>query len=387
MNNFVYEYPIKTYFGKGAVAEYLKAAVAPYGENVMIAYGGGSVKRTGIYDEIAGILKDAGKNVFDFSGIMPNPTYAKVQDGAKLAKENNIDLILAVGGGSVIDCCKIVSVQAVTDEDIWELEYQKGGRPSSSIPMAAIVTLTGTGAEMNNGAVITNEELKQKSPLWGSFADFVILDPEYTKSVPMKNYISCCFDTLSHCMETYLGAPHEKNNLSDDVNFAVMRSVIKNTKAVIANPDDSETRTELAWASSMAENGILKLGKTTDFQCHMIEHQVGAYTDCNHGMGLSIIHPALYRHIYQNAPEQFARMAVEVWDVDSTNKPAKEIALEGINTLESFIKEIGMPLHFSEIGITDLDVMRKTTDTCILTAGCCKKLDRDEIFEILEECM
>ena len=276
MEKFIYEYPIKTYFGANAVQEYLAEAVKPYGKRVMLAYGGGSVKKTSVYDEICAILKAAGKEITDFSGIMPNPTYAKVQEGAKLAKENDIDFILSVGGGSVIDCCKIVSAQAKLDEDIWELEYSKGGKPSEFIPMAAIVTVTGTGAEMNNGAVITNEALQQKSPLWGTYADFVILDSEYTKSVPQKQYISGCFDTLSHCMETYLGTPQEKNNLSDDINEAVMRSVIENTRKIIANPDDSEARSELAWASSMAENGILKIGKVTDFQAHTIEHQVGA---------------------------------------------------------------------------------------------------------------
>ncbi|MBQ9227451.1 MAG: iron-containing alcohol dehydrogenase [Eubacterium sp.] len=387
MEKFIYEYPIKTYFGANAVQEYLAEAVKPYGKRVMLAYGGGSVKKTSVYDEICAILKAAGKEITDFSGIMPNPTYAKVQEGAKLAKENDIDFILSVGGGSVIDCCKIVSAQAKLDEDIWELEYSKGGKPSEFIPMAAIVTVTGTGAEMNNGAVITNEALQQKSPLWGTYADFVILDSEYTKSVPQKQYISGCFDTLSHCMETYLGTPQEKNNLSDDINEAVMRSVIENTRKIIANPDDSEARSELAWASSMAENGILKIGKVTDFQAHTIEHQVGAYTNCNHGMGLAVIHPVLYRHIYKDAPWKFARLATEVFGVNPDGKTEEETALEGINALEAYIKEIGLPTRFSEMGITDREVIKKTADTCILTAGCCKKLAREEILDILTECL
>ena len=384
MNTFTYEYPIKTYFGTGVVGQHLKELVSAYGRKVLLAYGGGSVKKTGVYGEIMDILKEAGKETVDFPEIMSNPTYAKVQEGAKLAKENAVDLILAVGGGSVIDCCKIVSVQAKTDEDIWELEYKKGGRPAGGIPMIAIVTVTGTGAEMNNGAVITNEETQQKSPLWGSFADVVLLDPEYTKSVPMKQYISGCFDTLSHCMETYLGKPQDKNNLSDDINEAVMRSVIANTRAVIKNPDDSEARSELAWASSMAENGILKIGKVTDFQAHMIEHQVGAYTSCNHGMGLAVIHPALYRHLYRAAPWKFAKMATSVFGVDAKDKTEEEVALEGIEALESYIKEIGMPTRFSEMGITDEEVLRKAADTCILTGGCARELPRDELYELLK---
>lgn len=387
MDKFIYQYPIKTYFGNGAVSQYLEDAVVPYGNNIMLAYGGGSIKKSGIYDEIVSILRAAGKSITEFCGIMPNPTYEKVLEGARLAKSEKVDLILAVGGGSVIDCCKIISVQARTEEDIWELQYAKGGKANKGIPMAAVVTLTGTGAEMNNGAVITNEKLKQKSPLWGSFADFVIIDPEYTKSVPTRQYISCCFDTLSHCMETYLGKPNEHNNLSDDINEAVMRNVIKNTRAVIADPNDSRARSELAWASSMAENGILKLGKITDFQCHMIEHQLGAYTNCNHGMGLAVIQPTLYRHIYKNAPYKFARLASEVFEVDTGGKSEEEIAVEGINALEEYIGEIGLPTKLSEMNIKDIEVLRKTADTCILTSGCCKKLERREIFEMLKECM
>lgn len=387
MNGFIYECPIKTYFGKDVIKQYLRDAIAPYGSKVMIAYGGGSVKKTGIYDEIVTILHEAGKEVVDFPGIMSNPTYAKVQEGAKIAKEHDVDFILAVGGGSVVDCCKIVSVQAKTDEDIWELEYAKGGKPLKGIPMAAIVTVTGTGAEMNNGAVITHAEKGLKSPLWGSYADFVMLDPEYTKSVPAKQYISGCFDTLSHCMETYLGVPQDKNNLSDDINESVMRSVIKNTRLILSHPDDMEARSELAWASSMAENGILKIGKATDFQCHMIEHQVGAYTSCNHGMGLAVIHPALYRHLYTAAPWKFARLATAVFGVNPAGKTEAEVALAGIEALESYIQEIGMPTKFSEMGITDEHIMRKAADTCMLTAGCCKKLEREEIFELLKECM
>lgn len=294
MNNFSFSYPVKQYFGKGCAAEALRKEAADMGSTVMLAYGKGSLKRTGLYDKIRSLLEAAGKKVVDFGGIMPNPTYAKVQEGASVARENNVDFILAVGGGSVIDCCKIVSAQACTDEDIWDMLYRHRRMPTDFIPIGAVVTASGTGAEQNNGAVITNEELRLKQPLFGAYHRFAVLDSDLTLPLPMRQVISGAFDTLSHCMETYMGRPSE-TNVSDEINEAVMRNVIKNIRALIADNDDVFARGELMWDSAMAENGMLKLGKVTDFQCHMIEHAVGAYTDCNHGCGLAVIHPALYR--------------------------------------------------------------------------------------------
>ena len=378
MKRFDYEFPVRIHFGQGCFEDSLKKELQKYGKRVMLAYGGGSLKRTGLYDRIVTMLNEAGKTVTDFGGIMPNPTYAKVQEGAKLAREQRVDFILAVGGGSVSDCCKIVSAQARLDSDIWDYEYAERKIPTEFIPLGVIVTASGTGSEQNNGAVITNEEKKQKSPLWGCFADFAILDPDLTKTVPMKQVISGAFDTLSHCMETYFGHPHTCN-LSDRINEAVQRSVIKNLKALIANPDDDFARSELMWASAMGENGILKLGKMTDFQCHMIEHQLGAYTDCNHGQGLAVLHPILYRHIYKSAEEKFRRWAQEVWLVQDAD--------EGIDFLADFIREIGLATTFTEMGIIlDDDTIRAIADSTIITPGCCKQLTPDEIVEILNEC-
>lgn len=264
MNNFIYENKTKVYFGKGGVKEYLANVIKNYGDTVMLAYGGGSIKKNGIYDEITTILKEEGKNVVEFFGIMPNPTYAKVQEGAMLARDNGVNLIIAVGGGSVIDCCKIVSAQAKLSEDIWDMETVKKSYPSEFIPLGAIVTVTGTGAEMNPGAVITHEEKKIKAGIFGAQADFAFIDPMYTLSVPVRQVISGAFDTLSHSMETYFGKP-DSNNLSDDINEAVMRSIIRNIRCLLTDSDNYEARSELAWASSMAENGILKIGKITDF--------------------------------------------------------------------------------------------------------------------------
>lgn len=395
MNSFNYQYPVRQHFGKGCAENALKEEMKKVGKQVLLAYGGGSIKRTGLYDKICQWLEESGKEVVDFGGIMPNPTYAKVQEGARIVRDEHIDFILAVGGGSVIDCCKIVSSQAMMDVDAWDDWYVGHNLPKEFVPMGAVVTASGTGAEQNNGAVITNEEKKLKQPLFGAFHSFAILDSDLTKTLPMKQVISGAFDTLSHCMETYMGKP-QSTNVSDEVNEAVMRNVIKNIHAIIADPDDDFARGELMWDSAMAENGLLKLGKVTDFQCHMIEHAVGAYTDCNHGQGLAILHPTFYRHLLNAGTEKLARMAQEVWGVKSDvegvtyrNADAAElrtIAEKGIAALEAFIKEIGLPTHWSEIGITDDAVLRAASDTCFITPGCCKQMSRNEIFELLKEC-
>lgn len=385
MNNFIYENATRVYFGKGGVKEYLASILKSYGDTVMLAYGGGSIKKNGIYNEIMSILQASEKTVIEFSGIMSNPTYAKVQEGARLACENHVDFILAVGGGSVIDCCKIVSAQAKLSEDIWEMENVRKNQPVDFIPMGAIVTASGTGAEMNAGAVITHEEKKIKGALFGAQAEFVFLNPDYTLSVPFGQVISGAFDTLSHAMETYFGKP-DTNNLSDDINEAVMKNVIYNIRVLLTDNKNYHARSELMWASSMAENGILKIGKITDFQAHQIEHQLGAYTDCNHGQGLAVIHPVLYRHIYRDGAERFARFAKNVWGI-SEKETAEQTALAGVEALADFIKEIGMPTSFSQMGISETVDFRAIADSINITSGCCRKLTHDEIYEILKECI
>ena len=385
MNNFTFENKTKVYFGKGSVKEHLDSLLEQYGKTVMLAYGGGSIKHNGVYDEVTAILREAGKTIVEFSGILPNPTYAKVQEGAKLAREKQVDLILAVGGGSVSDCCKVISAQAKLEEDIWEMENGKHELPTEFIPLGVLVTVFGTGSEMNNGGVITHEEKKIKGPLWGAQAEFAFLDPSYTLSVPRKQVISGAFDTLSHAMETYFGKPDE-NNLSDDINEAVMRSVIRNIRVLLTDPESDEARSELAWASAMAENGILKIGKITDFQCHMLEHQLGAYTNCNHGAGLAVLHPVLYRHIYRSDTARFARFAQNVWGI-APKGSEEETARAGVEALADFIREIGLPTTLAELGIPADTDLRAVADSTILTPGCCKKLTHDELYEILKECI
>lgn len=392
MNDFTFSNPTRIYFGHDGIKRALSAEAPAMGETVMLAYGGGSAKRTGTFDAIASQLADTGKRVVEFAGIMPNPTYAKVQEGADLARREQVDFIVALGGGSVIDCCKAVSAQAKLPDgvDLWAFEHEQGGMPGAFIPMGAVVTASGTGAEMNSGAVITHEELRVKGPVWGAQPAFAVLDPALTMTVPERQVISGAFDTLSHCMETYFGVPGEYN-LSDSVNEAIMRDVIRHMRT-LAHDDlhDYEARSELMWASAMAENSILKIGKVTDFQAHMIEHQLGAFTDCNHGCGLAAIHPALYRHLAPENPAKFAQFAQRVWDIPSTEpdgtcKADEQLAAEGVEALAEFIREVGLPTTLTELGITDESVLAATAKTCVLTAGCAKKLTRDEVLDILHE--
>ena len=381
MDKFTYSYPTKVYFSAGCAAQALKQELPKTGKTVLLAYGGGSVKKNGVYDELTALLAQAGKEIVEFSGIMPNPTYAKVQEGARLVREWGVDFILAVGGGSVVDCCKVVSAQAMLDEDIWDMQYRSGKFPTAGIPMGAVVTASGTGAEMNAGAVITYEEKQWKGPILGTAASFAVLDPDYTASVPPMQVLSGAFDTLSHAMETYLGNS-DADNVSDDVALAIMRNTVVNMRRLLVDINDMQARGNLMWDSAMAENGILKVGRLTDFQAHQIEHQLGAYTDCNHGQGLAVIHPAYYRHILKDAEAKFTRFAREVFGADS--------AQAGLEALTAFIRECGLPTRLSElkskVEITP-EVLRKVADTCNIIQCNPRPLDREEIYEILMECL
>ena len=381
MNRFTFTYPTKVYFGEDTLAQALSQELPRMGSTVMLAYGGGSLKKSGIYDMLKNLLTQAGKEIVDFSGIMPNPTYTKVQEGAALAKERGVDFILAAGGGSVIDCCKVISVQAMTNEDIWDMEYKSGKFPAAGIPMGAAVTASGTGAEMNAGAVITYEKKMWKGPIVGTSASFAVLDSSCTATVPPMQVISGAFDTLSRAMETYLGNS-DKDNVSDDVALAIMKNTVINMRRLLVNSSDMQARGNLMWDSAMAENGILKVGRLTDFQAHQIEHQLGAYTDCNHGQGLAVIHPAYYRHILKDAKEKFTRFAKEVF--------GKNTAEEGLAALTAFIEECGLPTKLgglqSKTAITP-QLLRQVADSCNIIKTGPRELSRDEIYKILCECM
>lgn len=389
MNNLIFENATKAYFGKGCVKEYLACLVKGYGDTVMLCYGGGSVKKNGVYDEVMGILRAAGKTIVEFPGIMPNPTYAKVLEGAKLAREHHVGLLLGVGGGSVMDCCKAISIAARYEGDVWaDFWARPGVFDFEPLPLGVIVTVAGTGSEMNGGAVITNEKLKIKTGRDYPQCNprFALLDTTYTYSVPVRQMISGGFDTLSHLMEIYFSKP-DTPNVSDDIAEALMRGVIRDLRTAIRNPQDYIARSNLMWEATMAENRIIKLGKKTDFQCHMMEHQLGAYTDCNHGEGLAVLHPVYYRHICEAGAEKFARFAANIWGIPAEGKTKIELARAGVEALADFIREIGLPATLGELGVPqDID-LRAVADSCPIMGGGYKKLTHDEIFEIFTQCM
>ena len=386
MNNFIFQNSTKVYFGKGCVKEYL-ACLTKDAETILLAYGGGSIKKNGVYEEITGILKEAGKTIVEFSGIMSNPTYAKVQEGARLARENNVDMILAVGGGSAMDCCKAVSLAARYDGDIWnDFWAQPGVIDFEPLPLGVVVTVAGTGSECNGGAVITNEEKKIKTGRDYPALNprFALMDPTHTFSVPVKQMISGGFDILSHIMETYFSAPNE-DNVSDDIMEALMKSVIRNLRAAIQNPQDYTARSILMWDATMAENRVIKMGKKCDFQCHNMEHQLGAYTGCNHGCGLAVLHSVCYRHVYQEGLPKFVRFAENVWGIARDGKTDEELALSGINALADFIKEIGLPTTLKELG-ADKGQLREIANSCGISQGSYKPMTHKEILAIFQEC-
>lgn len=388
MNNFIFENATKVYFGKGCVKEYLCCCLKPYGNRVMVAYGGGSIKKNGIYEEVISLLQGMGKQVTEFSGIMPNPTYQKVLEGAKLAKENRIDVILGIGGGSVMDCCKAVSMAAVYEGDIWADFWERAGIVDfEPLPLGVIVTAAGTGSECNGGAVITNEEKKVKTGRDYPKCNprFALMDPVYTYSLPMKQLVSGGFDILSHIMETYFSEPNE-DNVSDNISEGLMRSVIFNLRSAVKNPQDYTARSNLLWASTMAENRIIKLGKKCDFQCHQMEHQLGAYTDCNHGFGLAVLHPVYYKHIYSYGLPKFVRFAENVWGIERNGRSDHELAREGIQALADFMKELGLPATLREIGVNDKTELKIIADSCNISQGSYKKMTHEEILEIFNEC-
>lgn len=387
MNNFIFENATKTYFGKGCVKEYLACLIKEQG-TIMLAYGGGSIKENGIYDEVISILENAGKTVVEFSGIMPNPTYRKVKEGAALAREEGVEMILGIGGGSVMDCCKAISMAAVYKGDIWNDFWARPGVVDfTPLPLGVIVTAAGTGSEMNGGAVITNQAKKIKTGRDYPACNprFALMDPAYTISVPVRQMVSGGFDILSHIMETYFSEPNT-DNVSDDISEALMRGVIRDLRTAIKHPEDYIARSNLMWESTMAENRIIKLGKRCDFQCHNMEHQLGAYTDCNHGCGLAVLHPVYYRHIYKAGLSKFVRFSKNVWEISTEGRSEEETALAGIDALAAFIREMGLPTTIKELGIRDKSILKEIADSCNCSAGSYKKMSQEEILAIFQEC-
>jgi len=381
--DFTYQNPTTIYFGKDSL-DNLKTELANYGETIMLAYGRSSIKKIGLYDQVIEILKESGKNIVELAGIMPNPTYEKVQEGVKLVRDNDVDLILAVGGGSVIDCAKAISVSSYCEEDPWK-KYWLDFAPVTNkiVPVGSILTLAGTGSEMNGGSVITNDEMKLKMGRVFSAEvnpDFSILNPEYTYSLPQYQMVSGIFDMMSHLMESYFSG--EDDVTTDYLIEGLLRSIIHSAKVAVEDPKNYEARSNLMWSSTLAMNPLMGLSKTQDWQVHMIEHQLGAYTDCAHGMGLAAVSLPYYRAIYKDGLDKFARFATQVWNIEEEGKSKEGLALAGIDALEDFIKECGIVTNLQELGATE-EMLAKIANSTVILGGY-RKLTAEEILDILK---
>lgn len=389
MNDFVFENRTKVYFGEKCVRKYLPELLADYGGTVFFTYGTGSVKENGIYDEVKWILESAGKKVIEFGGIRSNPTVAQMQEGLALAREADPDLILAVGGGSVMDCSKAISMGLRYDGDLWMDFWENAGvMDFDPVPLGVIVTMPATGSEVNGGAVLTHtgRKIKTDRDYPRANADFALMDPVYTMSMPLRQMRAGTFDILSHIMETYFSRPIE-DNVSDDISEALMRGVIRDLRAAMKDPRDYQARSNIMWEASMAENRIIKMGKSKDFECHNMEHQLSAFTNCNHGEGLAVLHPAYYRHIVKDGPGKFGKFAVNVWGLKAEDYPDDlTLALAGIDALEAFIRELGLPQTLRELGIGDDLDLKAVADSCYTSAGAFRTIGHDEIYEIFLEC-
>lgn len=383
--DFTYYNPTKIYFGKSSLKN-LEAELKNYGKNVLLVYGKNSIKKIGLYDEVIKTLKRCGKNVIELAGINANPRYSQVLEGARLVRENDVDLILAVGGGSVIDCSKAISVSAYAKGDPWK-RYWIDFEPVDNklVPVGAILTMTGTASEMNGGSVITNEDEKIKTGRVfdaSVYPKFSILNPEYTYSVPERQMVSGIFDIFSHLMEQYFSG--DDDNTTDYVIEGVIKSLIKSARAAKKDPRNYEARSNIMWCATLGLNTVTGVSKTQDWEVHMIEHQLGAYTDCPHGLGLAVISVSYYIYIYKYGLDKFVRYAENVWGVDATGKTKEEIALQGIDKLAEFIKEMGIPTTLRELGATEemLPLIAKTT----VKGGGYKQMDESDILTILKEC-
>lgn len=383
--DFTYYNPTKIYFGKNSL-DNLSAELQKHGKNILLLYGKNSIKKNGIYDKVIQILKNADKNITELSGIKPNPSYSQVLEGGKLVRENDIDLILAVGGGSTIDCAKAISVSAYAKGNPWQ-RYWIDFEPVDNkiVPVGTILTMTGTASEANGGSVITNEEFSIKT---GRVfppevnPKFSILNPEFTYTVPKKQMVSGIFDIMSHLMEQYFSGDDE--NTTDYIIEAVMTSLIKSARTAIKNPEDYEARSNIMWCATLALNTVTGLSKTQDWEVHNIEHQLGAYTDCPHGLGLAVVSMPYYRYIYKDGINKFVRFAKNVWNVECNGKTNEEIALSGITCLENFAKELDIPLTLRELGATENMLDKIAYSVC--EGGGYRHMTHEDILNLLKEC-
>ena len=383
LGNFTYCNPTRVHFGEQSLDQ-LGAELAQYGSKVLLTYGGGSVKKSGLYARILSILQDCGKQVFEVPGVMPNPTVEKLYEGCQVAKDHQVDLILAVGGGSVCDYAKAVSVSAWCTEDPWDKYYLRMEEVDNPIiPVGCVLTMVGTGTEMNGGSVITNHEQKRKiGHVFGSnvMPRFTILNPTYTYTVPMRQMVAGIYDAFNHICEQYFSG--EDDNTTDYIAEGLMRSLVHSSRIAVRDPQNYEARSNIMWAATWALNTLLAMGKSTDWEVHMIGQSIGAYTDATHGMTLSAVSMAYYRFILPYGTAKFARFAANVWGIDPTGKTEKELAEAGLSAMEGWMKELGVAMNIRELGVTE-EMIEGIADGTFLLTGGYKTLTREDVITIL----
>lgn len=387
LGNFSYKNATKLYFGDDSL-KYLNDELPKFGKTVQLIYGGGSIKKNGIYDAVVKILKANGKTIVEDSGVMPNPTSDKLYEGVKIARDHNVDFLLAVGGGSCCDYAKALSVSVNCDDDPWEKYYIRYEEPDCEIiPVGCILTMAGTGSEMNAGSVITNHEQKLKiGHVFGEdvMPKFSILNPKFTMSLPKRQMVAGIYDIFNHICEQYFSG--EDDNTSDYIAEALMKSVIHSSLIAVDNPEDYEARSNIMWTATWALNTLISRGKTTDWMVHMLGQAVGAITDATHGMTLAAVSLPYYRTIMPYGLPKFVRFAKEVWGVDTEGKTDTEVANEGLEKLENWMKQIGVAMNLSELGVTE-DMIEAIADATIILDGGYKALDRDDVVEVLKACL
>ena len=386
LGNFIYYNPTKLYFGT-EVNQNLLDALKNFGPKVLLIYGGGSIKKNGIYDTVMSALKEAGKDVTELSGVMPNPTLEKMYEGIKVAKESGADLILAVGGGSTIDYAKGVAASTYFAGNPWENFWLKGNEPAADqkvIPIGSVLTLAGTGSEMNGGSVITDEANKLKvGKVFGDrlIPKFAILNPEYTYSLPKNQMVAGIFDIMSHIMEQYFSG--DDDSTSDYLSEGLMRSLIASSRVAVKEPENYEARSNIMWIATWALNTLIGKGKTQDWMVHMIAHAIGAYTHATHGMALAGISAAYYRLIMKYGLHRFARFAKVVWEVPAEGKTDEELAAAGIDALENWIKEIGAASNISSLGVTE--EMFDGIVAATFLGGGYKQITKEDVIKVLKD--
>lgn len=387
LGNFSYSNPTKLYFGEDSL-NYLNEELPKYGKNVQLAYGGGSIKKNGIYDKVMEILKANGKNVFEDGGVMPNPTVEKLYEGVEIAREHKVDFILAVGGGSVCDYAKAVSISVHCEEDPWDKYYLRMEDVDNEIiPVGCVLTMVGTGSEMNGGSVITNHETKLKiGHVFGEnvFPKFSILNPTFTFTVPKYQMTAGFFDIMSHILEQYFSG--EDDSTSDYIMEGLLKSLIHSSRIAIKNPADYEARSNIMWIATWALNTFVAKGKTTDWEVHMIGQSIGAYTNATHGMTLSAVSLPYFRFLMPYGLQKFKRYAVNVWDVNPDGKTDEQIAEEGLFCMESYMKELGLVMNIRELGVTE-EMLSGIADGTFVMEGGYKVLTHDDIVTILRKSM